>query len=365
MDEAYDNYKKGYIPGYHLFGVTEMEKDYNVEVTILKHVKYPLLNRIGDWFDLGFLDQQLRALFALSNCDMLYSPAAAGNTKLLLMAKMIGLVRKPMVILVHQPLFGKPSQKKWKRMLVKRLIPFYDAMIFNSKKMMNDFIEAYDIDSDYANEHFYYAPLCIDHDYFGRFLTDNTPEAKEFIMSSGNTGRDFDLLLQAAERINFPFKIYCKPKSYPRSRRIPPNVEIFSGDFPFERICKDYANSRIIVIPLRPNPIGTVGFTSLSDALAFGKPVIMTKSENIDIEVESKKIGIQVEEGNVDAWVKAISELLTDYKRLKEMGDNSLREGRENFCSDVFSRVLATALQNTYQRACSNRKNLVLEQVKP
>jgi len=342
-------FKKGLLPSHFLFGAAELERC-NMEVLIPNYRENSLLNKVGRWFDIGLLEQQIRAILILPKCDIIYAPFAATNTKLIILCKLIGLIHKPVVILVHDRLFGKPSRYTWVRILVKRLILKYDTIIFLSNKMKLELINAYTIDPAYAENHFLVSDWGASIDFFKKYASTNNPEDKPFIMSSGHSGRDFDILIRAAEKIDFPFKIYCRPGSYPRSHRIPRHVEIFSGTFPFEKICKDYADARIVLIPLSPNPEGTVGFSSLLEAMAMGKPVIMTRNQYIDIDFYDEKIGLLVEENDVDGWVNAITALWDKYSLLKEMGDNSMHLGCDKYNINTFAKELANVLSGTHQR---------------
>jgi glycosyltransferase involved in cell wall biosynthesis len=350
MVEAYTNFKTGLRPGHHLYGVLELMETHKVEVIIPKHEKFPILNTIGNWLEIEFLDQQIRALFMLHKFDVIYAPYAAANTKLLILLKFLRLIKKPIIILVHDNLFGKPSRNKLKFLVAKKLILTYDAILFLSKKLRSDLLAAYDIDNGHAAKHFFISNWGADLHYFKKYHKNIEPDQEHFLISAGHSGRDFDLLIAVAKRINRRFKIYCRPKSYPKSPSIPKNVEILSGKFPFEKICKDYADALVILIPLRADPEGTVGMTSLLDAIAMGKPVIMTRNKNIDIDLDREGIGITVAENDVEGWVSAISMLLNDLDRVKEMGKNSLRLAREKFNIHILADDLAQVLQSITER---------------
>ena len=350
MDKIYELYKKGLCPGHHLYGALELRKDHNMEVVILPHEKYPFLNKIGNWFDIGLIEQQLRAIYALRKCDILYAPYAAANTKLIVLGKLLGLIKKPVIILVHQPLFGVPSSKKWKRKLVKKLIMQYDTLIFLSEQMRTELIRDYEIDPEHARKHFFTSHWGVDINFFQKYNGQNHFEEKRFVVSSGNTARDFDIIVKAFERIKFPLKIYCKPESFPKTKVIPENVEIISGNVPFEMICQDYADARMILIPLAPNPEGTIGLTSLLEAMAVGKPVIMTRNEKVDVDIENEKVGMIVEENDVEGWVTSINSMLNNFPLLKEMGDNIYKLGYTKFDMDVFGQQLAYVISDTFKR---------------
>jgi glycosyltransferase involved in cell wall biosynthesis len=350
MNNVHEMYTRGSYPGHHLFGVNELRRDYNMDVIIPVHVKYPILNKIGGWLDIGFLDQQIRAILNLRKYDILYTPGAAGNTKLIILGKLLGVINKPVVILVHQPLFGRPSKNPIKRLIAKKLILAYDTIIFYSKKMMTELIDAYEIDAKHAEVHFFIAPLGVDANFFNGYVDQNDPQTKRFVISSGNNGRDFDILIRAFERINFPLKIYCREESLPKAVSSSGNVEVLCGEFPFDQICRDYAEARIILIPLAANPSSTYGFTSLLDAIAMGKPTIMTRNERIDVDLLKEGVGLIVQEDDVDGWIKAVSSILENSAVLEEMKRNCLRLANEELHIRTFAKCLATALENTHAR---------------
>lgn len=353
ITDVHDIFKKGLLPDHLLFGIPELERECNMEILIPSFRQNSILNRVGSWFDLALIEQEIKAIFMLPKCDIVYAPFASTNTKLIIFCKLIGLIRKPVVVLVHDCLFGKPSKYKLVRTLVKKLILKYDTIIFLSKKMRTELVKTYSVDEAHADEHFIVSCWGANLDYFRKYSTPNVSKEGAFIMSSGHSGRDFDIVIRASRKINFPFRIYCRPGSYPKSALIPKNVEIFSGTFPFEKICKDYANASIILIPLSPNPQGTVGFSSLLEAMAMGKPVIMTSNENIDVDLQTENMGIVVAENDVDAWVDAMSSLLNNHVLLKEMGANSLRLGTEKFNVNIFAKHLAKVLYHTHDRYTS------------
>jgi glycosyltransferase involved in cell wall biosynthesis len=227
--------------------------------------------------------------------------------------------------------------------------------------MRSDLIATYRIDDAHVTKHFISASLGGDLNFYRRFIAQSENSSQHSVISSGNSGRDFDILVTAAKKVNASFKIYCKPSSYPKSSSIPGHVELLSGEFPYERICKDIASASIVLIPLSRKSEGVVGLTSLLEALALGKPVIMTRNNYINIDLEKENIGLTVDEGDAEGWVQAISSLLNNPRRLKEMSDNSLRLAREKFNTKIFVQELATAMEATYGHATNSSMAAGLE----
>ncbi|RYF97897.1 MAG: glycosyltransferase, partial [Chitinophagaceae bacterium] len=108
--------------------------------------------------------------------------------------------------------------------------------------------------------------------------------------------------------------------------------------------------ARLILIPLAPSPEGNMGFTSLIDAMGMHKPVIMTENPNVDVDFKKENIGLSIPESNEEAMVDAVNEILHDYPRLREMGENCARLGDNRLNIGNFARSLAQAFHTTYER---------------
>ena len=66
--------------------------------------------------------------------------------------------------------------------------------------------------------------------------------------------------------------------------------------------------------------------------------------------MEREGVGITVAENDVEGWVSAISMLLNDSDRVKEMGKNSLRLAREKFDINILADDLARVLRRIKER---------------
>jgi glycosyltransferase involved in cell wall biosynthesis len=67
-----------------------------------------------------------------------------------------------------------------------------------------------------------------------------------------------------------------------------------------------HLTARVIAIPLDKSEVSLAGLTSLVDAMAIGRPVIMTRNPFIDLDIEAEGIGRWVEPGDVEGWAKAL-----------------------------------------------------------
>ena len=67
-----------------------------------------------------------------------------------------------------------------------------------------------------------------------------------------------------------------------------------------------YANAIAVLVPLAGDPDDTSGYTSLLEAIAMRKPVIMTRSGCLDLDVEGLGIGKFVPPQDDKAWKKSL-----------------------------------------------------------
>ena len=88
----------------------------------------------------------------------------------------------------------------------------------------------------------------------------------------------------------------------------------------------------------------TVGLTTLVEAYALGIPVVCSRNPNFEIDIDKEGIGIAVEYGDVEGWVKAIRYLSTHPEKAREMGENARKLGEKRFNLEIFSKEIAQRL---------------------
>jgi len=75
------------------------------------------------------------------------------------------------------------------------------------------------------------------------------------------------------------------------------------------------------------------GLTSVVDALALGKPLVMTRNKWLDLDPEAEGFGLTVAPNDVEGWRQAVTMIL---------GDSSLRERMSQAARDVAQRLNMT-----------------------
>jgi glycosyltransferase involved in cell wall biosynthesis len=352
MDKTYQDWKEGKTPSHHLWGKIELERRGRVEMEILRFEKYRLLNSIGRFLKIEFLDQQFRTLLNIRKYDIIYAPNGSGTTKLLVILKLLRLLSTPIVIVAHQPQFVAPEQKnRLKINIAKILMLQFDAMVFFSHRMKADTKINYNIPQAESDKKFLHLDWGADNNFYNKFANLTPVKETRYAISAGTTLRDIDTLIEAFREVNFQLRIFTTPFLLPTIKDIPENVTIYSEGTTYKDLLEEYNNARIILVPLKisENPNNTHGLTSLMDVMVMGKPVIITRNKNLDIDVEKEGIGFWANRYDPMHWRKLLNEIIFDENRLEEMGRKSLALYHNKYNAERF----AEGLENIFMKVCS------------
>ena len=104
-----------------------------------------------------------------------------------------------------------------------------------------------------------------------------------------------------------------------------------------------YRRSTVVAVALRPNPVGA-GLTVALEALASGRPLVITDNPGVGSYVDHGRTGLLVAPGDPQAMAEAIGSLLADPERAAEMG----RAGR----ADVESRFTSAHMAGELRELC-------------
>ncbi|MUL81736.1 MULTISPECIES: glycosyltransferase family 4 protein [unclassified Mycolicibacterium] len=101
-----------------------------------------------------------------------------------------------------------------------------------------------------------------------------------------------------------------------------------------------YRRASVVAVALKPTVSGS-GLTVALEAMASGRPLVMTANPGVDAYVEHGVTGLLVPPGDVDAFAAAIGQLLSDPARRAEMGAAAAIRARERFTSSLMAANLA------------------------
>jgi len=340
MRDGFEKWREGVYPGHHLWGATHLN-EFGVSVEILPFERFSKVNNywrvqrlLGlSQLSMRGLDQQLRALFR-GGYDVVYS-GCQNHTFLLARLRALGLLNKPVVAIIHHPI---PQGT-----VGKHFFNGHDRLICLSKKVRASLLADYDLEAEKVIK----LDWGVDLEFYGQYCKvpvhgTGRPPA---IISAGKSNRDHDVLVNSVIGLDCEVHIYCSENSRPSIAPLPRNVFVTHGPkrtnaIAYPELIRIYRDAYAIAIPLNAAD-ALAGLTSLMDALAIGRPVIMTRNPYIDIDIEALGIGIWVDAGDVAGWKSAISKLLADPGLALEMGERARQLCEKDFNIRQFSESLA------------------------
>lgn len=104
-----------------------------------------------------------------------------------------------------------------------------------------------------------------------------------------------------------------------------------------------YRRSTVVALALHPNPQGS-GLTVVLEAMASGRPVVVTDNPGIADYVEDGRTGTLVPPGDAGAMARAALELVGDPARARAMGAAGRAAVERRFTTDAMAGHLATLL---------------------
>ncbi|MEW5943817.1 MAG: glycosyltransferase family 4 protein [Pseudomonadota bacterium] len=346
MREAWDLWKSGTYPGHHLWGVSHLG-EYGVDVEILPHEKFAALNdhwRFQRLLNMNrletlALDQQLRVLLR-SGYDLVYSGCQT-HTSLLARLRALGIFRKPLVAVIHHPVQATAENE--------RFVKAHDKLICLSKKVEDKLKNDFSIPDGKSITLEWGADLAF-YDAGRAWDGNSAAEDPPLVVSAGKAKRDYNTLVESARNLDCRVQIYCSESSAPSVADMPDNVQARYGPkgsnaVSYREVLQEYKKAHLIAIPMAEVD-ALAGLTSLLDAMAMGKAVVMTRNDYIDIDIEKEGIGIWVAPGDVNQWRTAISYLLSHPGEAMEMGRRSRLLCEEKYDIRLFASKLADVFRD-------------------
>jgi glycosyltransferase involved in cell wall biosynthesis len=166
-----------------------------------------------------------------------------------------------------------------------------------------------------------------------------------YILSVGNDpARDFECLIEAARGLDIDVVIKT-------SRRIdvplPANVRVMPQRIPFTALRDLYAGARLVVVPLG-EAVHAGGVNSVLEALAMGKPTIVSDSQGIRDFIRADETVLTVPPGDSAALRQAIETLAADPVLAARLAANGRDDVEKKFCLSAFARRLAAELHEVW-----------------
>jgi glycosyltransferase involved in cell wall biosynthesis len=303
--------EQGLYPSQHLWGMKEITR-FGVEP-----VYFPDNTWAGSPSRWKFSVQQLQAWLNSQDCDLIYS-ACQFNTWLLARMRLLGLLRKPLVTLVHHPLQSVLQNGAY--------VAGHDALVFLNESVRTLTAEQHGARLKRSRT----LPWGPDLEFFP--VPDSQAPSQVDVLAAGKTNRDFKTLIEAAVGQTWTAQVYCADRNLSGVSEQPSNVTVRSNAsgivLNYRQLYEASAQAKVIAVPLIEVD-ALAGLTSVLDALALGKPLVMTRNRWLDLDPEGDGFGLTVAPGDVVGWRQAIHRILSDEALRTSMSEAALAKARK------------------------------------
>jgi glycosyltransferase involved in cell wall biosynthesis len=317
----------GQYPAQHLYGAQAFESAPHVLLTTDHRGDRPLTRvservlrlRVGD------LRDELSIRRIRPRVDLVF---AGEPLHVVGLAQLPRRRRPPLVAVFHQP---APLTAWWRR-----VVAGFDGIVCLSARVRDQLIREHGRDPETT------IALGWGPDR-SRELYPPAPDG-DVVVAAGKTGRDFGTLVRALDQCGAPARLWTQRAAL---SDVPAQVEVrepqdvpadpgAARQFAWIEARDALAAAAVIAIPLASADRLT-GLSELADALALGKPVVMTRNPFIDVDIEAVGCGRFVDVGDVDGWAKALDELMSDATLRAEMGAAGRRYVDTTWNADAFA----------------------------
>jgi glycosyltransferase involved in cell wall biosynthesis len=171
------------------------------------------------------------------------------------------------------------------------------------------------------------------------FFKSSGQPSQRILASAGTSNRDYNTLLLAISDIGVTTKIaadsaWVKKDIHEGLVAIPPHAEIRSyGNY--ANLRELYDQCRFVVVPTYPSPYAS-GFAVIGEAMAMGKPVIVTTGPVQPDYFVPGVTGLEVPAGNPGMLRAAILRLMEDDSLVERLGANAEQTIRTHHSLDRY-----------------------------
>jgi glycosyltransferase involved in cell wall biosynthesis len=169
---------------------------------------------------------------------------------------------------------------------------------------------------------------------------------KTVALSAGRSGRDYDLLIEAVRGTDIRLKIINDQLSDELTKRITGNIEVLDQCYG-DCYLRELQDCRFVIIPLSVDDI-SAGQMVLLQAMALGKPVIITRTKTTEDYIEQDSGVLEVEAGNKVEMQEAIEQLNTSDALCEKLGKQGAAAYAKNYSIEAYALNMLSAARQTF-----------------
>nr|WP_320038345.1 glycosyltransferase [uncultured Bacteroides sp.] len=346
LKTIYSFYQQGNYPSQLLYGMVEIQKK-GIEVEYASLSKKRGIK--------GIIENT--KLVQKSKCDIIFFPYIYSNPILgIAILKLLRICKIPILGVSHSNVNNK---KKYSISYFFNKIAYqsFSKIFFHSPLNMEESIKSQIISPDRTELLHWGADLSF---YLKNINETNTNNI--FFISTGKENRDFKTLLESFSKTNLNLEVYTNITNYTQDysylldyKQKSQNILISlveNSKQSTQNLARRVADSFCVLIPLNKDSCNyCVGHTSIVEALALGKPIIVSTNDYHPIDVEKENVGIKVKSSDPAEWIKAITYIYEHKEEAKLMGENGKKLAREKYnieicANEILDNIIALTNSN-------------------
>jgi len=345
IEQKMHNWTNKLYRGDLMYGLTHLKKN-NLGVILPRFKKYRPIG-MKSW-----IPNLIDILKDKRKYDIVYTPYFDGLEALIYL-RALGLFRKKIIVWQHQ-IIEKPGGFL-RTCLYRVFLKGIDKFIFFSETAQSESIESKLISKNKTAVLRWGADL----DFFNNIL--NEASGKEYkdisFISTGRDSRDFETLVKAFKGLSLKLDLYVVERElYEKYKEEGENIKVHflerdgsleSSLISSHTVGLELAKSSVSIVCTRPsaNRKLSSGLTSIIEATALGKPLIITRNKYIPKYFEDSRVGLFVNPFDVEDLRNAIQKIGSDNELLRQLGENSRQFALKQCNLDLFTKDLAALFE--------------------
>lgn len=294
---------------------------------------------------------QLKCVFLSKDYDIIYSGHDMHLIVLGLMRK-LRICQKPVFVLCHFS-YNLKYVKSYKSRLFKRIERYIvfngvDKLVFANERLYRLACDDFKV----PHKHSKFLNWGADINFFSNINPNVRIEKSEYFAAAGTANRDYKTLISAFYKLpSYNLKIFGRlGEKLEIDDGKDHNIKFYDlrsyGTESMKVLAQYYLQSTAILIPILQENDVPNGATVLVEALAVGKPIIITDFDTNYIDVEKEGVGLKVKQGDIDGWTSAIKYLSSNPQLVQEMGIKARLLAENKFNYTLFSNRLIEEIQS-------------------
>ncbi|MBA4175624.1 MAG: hypothetical protein C0505_03555 [Leptothrix sp. (in: Bacteria)] len=161
-------------------------------------------------------------------------------------------------------------------------------------------------------------------------------------LSAGRSGRDYKLLCDVFSRAGYPLRIVCDSEAALAGCAHAPNIEVLRHCYDTD-YSRELRNAGMVVVPLAVDDI-SAGQMVLVQAMAYRKPLIVTRTPTVNDYLKHEVSALLVEPGSPEGMRNAIDRLRADPDLARRLTVRSAEAFEQRHSMQAFVENIVAAL---------------------